>query len=235
MASDDPGTVLLDVDGTLVDTVYLHVSAWAASFARVGLVVPSHVLHSAIGMGGDRLVAHVTNDATEDELGDTIREGHLDRFRGSLGDVRPTRGAEELIRELRQRGHQLAVASSADPDLTDDLLAIAGVDGLVSTVAHSGDVDASKPHPEVVETSADRAGGSPLLMLGDAPWDARAAADAGVPCVGVRTGGFGDPTLHEAGMVRVLEDPQEVLEQWPALEQQLTARLPHRAHGPGGR
>lgn len=222
--SSQPGTVLLDVDGTLVDSVYLHVSAWATSFARVGVVVPSHVIHRAIGMGGDRLVAHVTNDATEDALGDTIREGHLELFRDGLGDVRPTRGAEELVRELRQRGHELAVASSADPALTDDLLAIAGVDGLVSTVTHSGDVDSSKPHPEVVDTSSGRADQPALLMLGDAPWDARAAADAGIPCVGVRTGGFGDATLLETGMVRVLEDPQAVLEEWSALEQELEAR-----------
>lgn len=221
MTGERPGTVLLDVDGTLVDSVYLHVAAWGSSFARVGLVVPSHVIHAAIGMGGDRLVAHVTNDATEEALGDTIREGHLERFRDSLGDVRATRGAEELVRELRQRGHELAVASSADPDLTDDLLAIAGVEGLVSTVTHSGDVESSKPHPEVVETSDGRSDQPAMLMLGDAPWDARAAAEAGVPCVGVRTGGFGDATLLEAGMVRVLDDPQQVLDEWSSLEREV--------------
>jgi len=223
MPSEQPGTVLLDVDGTLVDSVPLHVVAWASSFARVGLVVPTHVIHAAIGMGGDRLVAHVTNDATEDALGDTIREGHLELFRASLGEVRPTHGAEELVHELRQRGHELAVASSADPDLTDDLLAIARVDGLVATGAHSGDVDASKPHPEVVDTSAGRADQPPLLMLGDAPWDARAAAAADVACVGVRTGGFADATLLEAGMVRVLEDPHEVLAEWPSIERDVAA------------
>ncbi len=224
MQSDQPGTVLLDVDGTLVDSVYLHVSAWVSSFNRVGLNVPSHVIHAAIGMGGDRLVAHVTNDATENSLGDTIREGHLELFRASLHDVRATRGAEELVRELRQRGHELAVASSADPSLTDDLLAIAGVDGLVSTVAHSGDVDSSKPDPEVVETSSGQADQPALVMLGDAPWDARAAAAAGVACLGVRTGGFSDATLLEAGAMRVLEDPQEVLEAWPTLVRELEER-----------
>lgn len=217
MPSEKPGTVLLDVDGTLVDSVYLHVRAWVTSFARVGLEVPSHVVHSAIGMGGDRLVAHVTNDATEEALGDTVREGHLEIFESSLDEVRPTRGAGELVEDLRRRGHELAVASSADPDLTDRLLDIAGVTGLVSSVVHSGDVDASKPHPEVVQTAVDRADDVPVLMLGDAPWDAQAAQRAGVRCVGVRTGGFGDGTLREAGMFRVLEDPAEVLAQWDAL------------------
>ena len=224
MPSDQPGTVLLDVDGTLVDSVYLHVSAWVSSFARVGLAVPSHVVHAAIGMGGDRLVAHVTNEATEKAMGDTIREGHLELFHASLHEVRPTRGAEELVRELRQRGHELAVASSADPSLTDELLAIAGVDGLVSTVAHSGDVESSKPDPEVLQTSVTRTDQPPLVLLGDAPWDAHAAAEAGVPCIGVRTGGFSDATLLEAGMVRVLEDAQEVLEEWSALERLLHDR-----------
>jgi phosphoglycolate phosphatase-like HAD superfamily hydrolase len=224
MASDQPGTVLLDVDGTLVDSVFLHVRAWVASFARVGLVVPSHVVHASIGMGGDRLVAHVTNDATEASLGDTIREGHLEMFHASLGEVRPTRGAGELVRELRHRGHELAVASSADPSLTDELLAIADVDGLVSTVAHSGDVEASKPDPEVLHTSGARSDQAALVLLGDAPWDARAAAEAGIPCLGVRTGGFADATLLKAGMVRVLEDPQQVLDEWPELERDLRTR-----------
>lgn len=212
-----PGTVLLDVDGTLVDSVYLHVRAWATAFHRVGHLVPSHVVHAAIGMGGDRLVAHVTNDATEHALGDTIRETHLELFRASLDEVRPTRGAAELVQELRHRGHELAVASSADPSLTDDLLIIAGVDGLLSHVVHSGDVEASKPHPEVAEKAASRGDQSTLLMIGDAPWDARAADDAGIRCVGVRTGGFSDQVLLDAGMVRVLEDPSEVLEAWDSL------------------
>jgi phosphoglycolate phosphatase-like HAD superfamily hydrolase len=216
------GTVLLDVDGTLVDSVYQHVRAWVSAFARVGLLVPSHAVHSAIGMGGDRLVAHLTNDATEHSLGDTIRATHLELFRASLDEVRPTRGAAELVTELRHRGHELTVASSADPSLTDELLSIAEVDGLISHVVHSGDVESSKPHPEVVVTAASRSQQPALLMIGDAPWDAHAAADAGIPCVGVRTGGFGDQTLLDAGMVRVLEDPQELLEQWDRVRPRLS-------------
>lgn len=209
-----PGTVLLDVDGTLVDSVYVHVRAWVTAFRRVGHLVPSHVVHAAIGMGGDRLVAHVTNEATEHALGDTIRESHLELFRGSLDEVRPTRGAQELVTELRHRGHELAVASSADSSLTDDLLSVAGVDGLVSSVVHGDDVSASKPDPEVAHRAVARSDQPAVLMLGDAPWDARAADDAGIPCVGVRTGGFSDRVLLEAGMVRVLEDPLDVLEHW---------------------
>lgn len=212
--NQNAGTVLLDVDGTLVDSVYLHVRAWVTAFRRVGHHVPSHVVHAAIGMGGDRLVPHVTNDATEHALGDTIRETHLELFRASLDEVRATRGAAELVQELRHRGHELVVASSADSSLTDDLLSIAGVDGLVSHVVHGDDVEDSKPDPEVAQRAESRADQPAVLMIGDAPWDARAADDAGIGCVGVRTGGFSDRVLLEAGMLRVLEDPWEVLEHW---------------------
>lgn len=212
-----PQTVVLDVDGTLVDTVYLHVRAWRRAFAHVGLDVPSHAIHTAIGMGGDRLVPHVTSDATESAVGETIREQHREAFMASIDEVRPTRGAAELVQELRQRGYEVVVASSADAAMTDDLLSIAGVDGLVSSVTTGDDVESSKPHPEPVETALGRSQGAGLLMLGDAPWDAHAARDAGIRCVGVLTGGFGEAALREAGMVAVHEDPQSVLEAWDSL------------------
>lgn len=207
-------TVLLDVDGTLVDSTYLHVCAWAHAFARVGLSVPAHRLHAAIGMGGDRLVAHVANDATESAVGDVVRDAHRETFLSTIDQVRPTRGAEELVGELRRRGYDIAIASSADGELTDALLAVAQVDGLVSTVTTGDDVDSTKPHPELLEVARQRSGKAPLLLLGDTPWDARAAAGVDLRCVGVRTGGFSDQTLLEAGMESVFEDPQEVLEAW---------------------
>lgn len=213
MSHEPPPVVVLDIDGTLVDSVYLHVRAWHHALARVGLEVPSHRVHAAIGMGGDRIVAHLTNQAAEDSLGEEIRETHRSAFTSMLGEVRPTTGARSLVDELLRRGYEVAIASSADADLTRDLLAIAEVDGLVSPVATGDEVEDSKPHPEVVELSGSRAAGTPVLMVGDAVWDALAAAEAGVPCVGVRTGGFADQTLLDAGMVRVVEDPQELAEQ----------------------
>lgn len=224
MSTSAPYAVVLDVDGTLADSVYLHVRAWMHAFHEVGLEVPSHRLHGAIGMGGDRLVAHVAGDAAESALGDPLRGRHRELFLSMIGDVRPTRGSVELLEELRGRSYALVVASSSDAEMTERLLEAAGVTGLVDEVLTGDDVEHSKPHPEPVERALSRVGAAGGFMLGDAPWDARAATAAGVPCVGVRTGGFAAVDLREAGMVEVWEDPAAVLADLHVLLERVAAR-----------
>lgn len=214
--------VVLDVDGTLADSVYLHVRAWLHAFHEVGVDVPSHRVHGAIGMGGDRLVAHVAGDAAEHGLGDQLRSRHRELFLSMIGDVRPTRGAADLLEELQRRSIVRVVSSSSDEEMSGHLLEAAGVRDLVDEVVTGDVVEDSKPDPEPVAAALDRVGATAVFMLGDAPWDAESAARAGVPCVGVRTGGFAASTLRGAGMVAVLEDPAEVLQR---LDDLLEGRL----------
>ena len=211
--ADQPRTtVVLDIDGTLVDSVYLHVHAWARAFHQVGLTVASHRIHGAIGMGGDRIVTHLAGEAAEQSIGDDVRARHDELFESVLGDVRPTRGTDELLQALRDRGLRLVVASSANAETTDALLQAAGAATLVEEVTTGDDVGQSKPHPEPVEQVLEKAGSGAAFLLGDAPWDGEAAREAGVRFVAVRTGGFSDEVLREAGAEHVVDDPADLLE-----------------------
>ena len=122
----DVDTVVLDLDGTLVDSVYVHVLAWQAAFRDVGLHVPSHRLHPLIGMGGDRLVAAAAGDAVEQSLGDELRARHPQRLDELFGRIVPTEGAADLLETLKDHGVQLVIASSSESELTDRLLDVLG-------------------------------------------------------------------------------------------------------------
>src|SRR6476620_6281439 len=105
-------TAVLDVDGTLVDTVYQHTDAWSRAFAEVGVVVPRFRVHRAIGMGGDRLVAHVAGGRVEEEHGDRVRARHDELFEAVLEDVAAFPGAADFLGALRELGIEMGLVSS---------------------------------------------------------------------------------------------------------------------------
>ena len=204
---------LLDVDGTLVDTVYLHVVAWHQAFLEYDVVVPSARIHAAIGMGGDRLVGWVAGNEVEERCGDDLRDRWEQVFDTMLDRVRPTNGASELVHVLKERGLRVAFASSGK----DKHLAVArdqlGVDDCIDAIATTDDVDSSKPDDDLLHVTADKVDAREPVMVGDAPWDAAAAAKAGMPVVLLRTGGFSDAALREAaaGDVAIFDDPAELV------------------------
>ncbi len=210
---DDPvDTVVVDVDGTLVDTVYQHTRAWAVAFAALGVDVPSYRIHRAIGMGGDRLVAEVAGDDVERRCGDDLRERHGQEFGAVIDDVRPLPGAAELLAELKRRGLNVVIASSGEPEQTARLLEKVGGDRTSDDRTTSGDVEASKPAPDLIEVAIEKVAGSRAAVVGDAVWDIAAAQDQNRYCVGLLTGGFGEGELREAGADRVYATPQALLE-----------------------
>lgn len=210
--TDPVDTVVLDVDGTLVDTVYRHTMAWVDAFLEVGVDVPTYRIHRAIGMGGDRLVAEVAGDDVEAEYGDRLREIHGRRFGEVIDTIRPLAGAADLLDELRRRGLKVVMASSGEPEQTARLLALVGGDDKAQDRATSGDVEHSKPAPDLVELAIEKVGGSRAAMVGDAVWDIRAAQDTGRYTVGLLTGGFGEGELREAGADEVYATPRDLLE-----------------------
>ena len=117
-----PDTVVLDLDGTLVDSNYAHVVAWRAAFLDVGVDVPAERLHRAIGMGGDRLVAHVAGDTVEDRVGDHVRGRHAEQLDHVFATITATSGATTLLEVLRTRSFHVALASSSDQELSERLL-----------------------------------------------------------------------------------------------------------------
>ena len=113
---------VLDIDGTLVDTNYQHALAWYRAFRRQQIVLPVWRIHRRIGMGGDQLVAALTDEHIERELGDAIRSAEKDLYFELIDEVAPMEGARELIVELGRRGHIVVLASSAKQEEVDRYL-----------------------------------------------------------------------------------------------------------------
>lgn len=204
--------VVLDLDGTLVDSVYQHVVAWHAAFRDVGLRVSAVRVHEAIGMGGDRLVAHVAGDPAETAVGDDVRKLHDEYFRSHLRTVCDLDGAADLVETLAAHGHRLALVSSSEAELVDDLLELVGVRRHLSVVLTGSEDAPTKPAPDMVELAIERAGGGKAIVVGDAVWDALSAEAAGVPCIGLRSGGISAERLTSAGASWVYDGPRDLLD-----------------------
>jgi HAD superfamily hydrolase (TIGR01549 family) len=204
--------VILDVDGTLVDTNYHHALAWYRAFREHGVVLPLWRIHRHIGMGGDQLVAALGGENLEEERGDPIRESEQRRYMELIGEVEPLAGARELLRELQRRGHPVVLASSAKAEEVDHYLDLLDAREVVDGWTTSADVEATKPEPDLVRAGTAKAGGGPAVMVGDSTWDCEAAARAGVVTVAVLTGGYSREELAGAGAVIIFESIEELLE-----------------------
>jgi HAD superfamily hydrolase (TIGR01509 family) len=204
---------ILDIDGTLVDTNYHHTIAWFRAFCEHDIVLPLWRIHRHIGMGGDQMVGALTDDQTEEDKGDAIRDSEKERYMELIGEVRPMEASRELIEELTRRGHSVILASSAKEDEVDHYLNLLDARDLADGWTTSGDVEETKPEPDLVEAALKLGGADPgdAVMLGDTPWDIHAAGKTEVPTIAVRTGGFGDDELREAGAVAVFESVAELL------------------------
>jgi HAD superfamily hydrolase (TIGR01549 family) len=196
-------TVVLDIDGTLVDTNYHHVIAWDRAFREYDVPVPLWHVHRAIGMGGDRLVAHLAGEDVEHEHGDEIRDRWEHEFDQLIGEIRAVDGARELMAAVKNRGLSLVLASSGKQKHVDAYLDLLDGRRLADAWTTSDDVDDSKPAPDLLQVAIDKVSGTSAVKVGDSVWDCLAAAEAGVPAVSVLTGGFSRDELLDAGAARV--------------------------------
>jgi HAD superfamily hydrolase (TIGR01549 family) len=202
--------VVLDVDGTLVDTNYHHAIAWYRAFRRFGETIPLARLHRYMGMGGDQLVAEVAGEEFDERHGDDVREAEKEEYGRLIDEVAALEHATELIRALQERGAQAVLASSAKEWEIGHYVELLGVEDVPTT--DSSDVETTKPQPDLVQAALEKAGGDgPALMIGDTTWDAKAAAGAGVPMVGILTGGFSAEELRRAGAVDVFDHLEDLL------------------------
>jgi HAD superfamily hydrolase (TIGR01509 family) len=203
-------SVLLDVDGTLVDSNAAHAHAWAQALAEAGFDIDLPRIRTLIGVGGDRLVEELTGIPR-----DADRNAALNARRSKLflerwiRDVRPLPGARTLVGRLHDDGYRYAIASAAKPEELEPLLALAGLTDLVEIRTTSGDVEESKPDPEIVRVAMKRLGAVPetTVMVGDTPYDIQAATDAGIACIAVTSGGWQREAL--AGAIAVFAGPAE--------------------------
>jgi len=196
---------LLDVDGTLVDTNYQHALAWYRAFRDCGLTLPVWRIHRHIGMGGDQIVQALCGARFDDEHGDDVRAAEGAHYREMIGEVQPMQGARELLEDLHAGGHTLVLASSAKPEEVDHYLDLLDARELADAWTTAGDVEATKPAPDLVRSALDRVDVPPgeAVLVGDSPWDVESAKRAGVTTVAVMTGGFSREELLGAGAVAV--------------------------------
>jgi HAD superfamily hydrolase (TIGR01509 family) len=196
---------ILDVDGTLVDTNYHHTIAWFRAFRALDVTLPLFRIHRHIGMGGDQLVAALAGAEFDRDHGDAVREREGDLYMELIEEVRPLEGARELIVDLKARGHAVVLASSAKQHEVEHYLDLLDARELADGWTTSADVERTKPEPDLVAAAVEQAGGGPAVMLGDSTWDCEAAKRAGLPTIGVLTGGFSEQELLGAGAACVFE------------------------------
>jgi HAD superfamily hydrolase (TIGR01509 family) len=207
-----PKAVLFDIDGTLVDSNYLHVDSWARAFAEAGRPVDAWRIHRSIGLDSDRLLESLLGDDIE-EFGDHAKKLHTEFYAKFADRLRPLPGAVKLLHTLSDAGIRVVLATSAPKDELDVLLDVLDSNEALHATTSSDDVGTAKPEPDIVNVALERAGvdKSEALFVGDAVWDMKAAGRAGVQGIGVRTGGISSGELLDAGALEVFDDAAAVL------------------------
>jgi len=205
-----PG-LLFDVDGTLVDTNYLHALAWSRALRDAGEWAPMNAIHRLVGMGGDQLVPQLLGHPSP-----KATAGRPRRYHELTDDIRPFPGATELLRQAHDCGLAVILATSAPNDELAILREALDADDVISGQITADDIEDSKPAPEVFLTALDEYSIDPkrALAIGDSIWDIQAARAAGIGCVAVESGGFSQHELREAGARHVYRDAKEILDQF---------------------
>jgi phosphoglycolate phosphatase-like HAD superfamily hydrolase len=207
-------TILLDIDGTLIDSNDAHARAWVDAFAAHGYVIPFEQVRPLIGKGGDKLIPELTGLDAESGEAKRISETRSELFlRRELPALRPTAGARALLERLKTEGFELAVATSAQTDEVSALLEQAGVADLIQLASSADDAERSKPDPDIVQAALRMSGSQPAhsAMLGDTPYDLEAAMRARVPAIMLRCGGWWTDDAF-AGAAAIYDDPADLLE-----------------------
>ncbi|MCO5993247.1 HAD family hydrolase [Actinoallomurus rhizosphaericola] len=205
--------VIFDVDGTLVDTNYLHAVTWWEAFRQYGHGVDMAAVHRAIGMGSDKLLDQLLPDDRDRDEDDAIRAAHKTLYRLFWKRLRAFDGAADLLRACAALGLKVVLASSAEGDEMEALRAALDADDAITAATSSADAEESKPAPDIVQVALERAGvpADRAIFVGDTVWDVRACQKAGLPCIAVLTGGIGADEVREAGAVAVYDGPAHLL------------------------
>ena len=232
--SGHPSVLVLDVDGTLVDSVYLHTICWWQAFHQHGFEVPMVDIHRSVGMGADHLVPHLLGPMSA-TYASVVTDEHRRLWHLWWARTRPTPGAGLLLREARRMDLTVVLASSAAADELAAMRDVVGCEDCITAAVGASDVSSSKPDPDVLAAALERVGAQPedALFVGDSLWDAAAARRVGVTFLGVTTGGVSELELLGAGAAAVYTDPGELamwLSTWvgygPAFVAQAGGRTP---------
>lgn len=205
-----PG-ILFDVDGTLVDTTYLHVLAWARALADHGVQRPMSVIHGLIGMGSDKLIDRLVGGQRPE-----LNQSHSRRYGELISEMQAFDGAPEILQACHGAGATVVLATSAKGDEVQPILdAIGAGEDAVDAIVSSADVAHSKPDPDIFVEGLRRGGlrAEEAIVVGDTVWDVEAARRTGLGCVCVTTGGIAREVLTNAGALAVYDDVRELLDE----------------------
>jgi HAD superfamily hydrolase (TIGR01509 family) len=212
MSSSPVRGVLLDIDGTLLDSNVAHARAWVDALTEGGVQVELSRVRPLIGKGADKMLPELAGIPAESGAGQAIAKRNKVIFKERyFGECHPFPLVRELVERIRSDGIAVVVASSAPKDELDALLEAAGVRDLIESAATSGDAPRSKPDPDIVRAAARRSDLPPdaLLMVGDTPYDVEAARRAGIDALALRSGGWSDVDL--SGAIAVYADPADLV------------------------
>ncbi|BCW77106.1 HAD family hydrolase [Arthrobacter sp. NicSoilB11] len=206
--------VLFDVDGTLIDSSYIHTVAWWGAFRQYGHDVPMAAIHQLVGMGGARLVDNLLPSGRDRGEDEDIMASHGALYASHWPSLRALDGAKELLGRCHAGGLAVALASSArDRDL-EVMRSVLDADPFIDAATSANDAEESKPAPDILEAALAATGldAANVVYVGDAVWDMKAAAALGIPSIGVTCGGIQAGQLRDAGAVEVYQGPRDLLE-----------------------
>ncbi|MCH6471664.1 HAD family hydrolase [Sinomonas terrae] len=206
--------VLFDVDGTLIDSSYFHALAWWEAFRQFEHKVPMSAIHRAVGMGGDKLVAHLLGDGRDKSEDAELKATHGAVFGTYWPSLVAFDGARDLLRKCAEAGLAVVLASSARERELRVLRRALDADDAITAATSSSDAEESKPAPDILVAALEAGGlrAEDVVFVGDAVWDVYAASKLGIPTIAVTCGGTSEGELREAGAAEVYAGPDKVLE-----------------------
>ncbi|HJQ00437.1 MAG TPA: HAD family hydrolase [Jatrophihabitans sp.] len=204
--------VLFDVDGTLVDSTFVHTLCWWQAFRQSDRDIPMASIHRAVGMGSGELTRHLVPGIAESDIA-ALAASHDALYCGYWPRLRALPGARELVRSCHQAGRITVLASSASEPELHALLAVLDIDEAIGHTTNSGEAGAGKPAPDLIVAALDKAGLSPdeAIFIGDSVWDVQACQAAGLDCIGLECGGTSAAELKQAGAVATFKHPADLL------------------------
>jgi len=206
--------VLFDIDGTLVDSNYLHIDAWHQAFQTLGVEVEAWRIHRSIGQDAGQLLSTLVGDRDQAWV-TRAKDLHAENYKALAPRLRALPQARELLAALAGRGVTVVLATSAPEEELEVLLELLDSGDAIHATTSSDDVDVAKPEPDIVQVALERAGveAEDAVFIGDSEWDIRAASGAGVRSFGVLTGGIAGQLLLDAGAEKVFAGPDDLLAQ----------------------
>ena len=214
------GAILFDVDGTLVDTNDLHAAAWQQAFRHFGVDLPLDEIRFQVGKGGDNLIPALLPEELVEKCQREIEDYRSGLFqRDYLPRAAPFPGVRPLFERLFAGGIRIVLATSSKQAELDFHKGILGCEDLIHAATSKDDVEHSKPCPDIFEAALAKVaplGPDETLVVGDSPWDIKAARKLGLNAIALRCGGFAEADLRAAGAAAMYDSPKELLARYPA-------------------